>query len=192
MKALPKKYYVILAVVWVATVVVCGGGYYFLLKPQSDSIAKTKNQLATAEEEYKQAQMAKNAQYKAQLQEKLQAGKDKIRSFIAEPAKLAGITFEINQIASELNVEDFSSKRNETMSSKELPDCERLGEQCIDIKFDSQFNQFARFVNLLERHTPFIFVESFEVIRSTQADKNHKVKMSLSYFIENKLAQNSL
>lgn len=192
MKVLPKKYYIALAIVWIATIVVGGGGYYFVLKSQSNTIAKTKAQLVDAEKQYEQAQLAKNDKYKAKLEEQLLASKDRICEFIADPAETAGITFEINQIASDLNVEDFSSKRNETQSCKELPECESLGELYIDIKFDSQFNQFAKFVNLLERHTPFIFVESFEVIRSKLTDKNHKVKMSLAYFVENKLAQNSL
>jgi len=91
------------------------------------------------------------------------------------------LTFDISQIANEKKLDSFSIKGKDT--SEKSTDFKYLSENRIDVSFAAAFNQFATFLNALERHWPVIFVDSFKITRSRRAEPDHKVNMNLAVFV---------
>ncbi len=60
-----------------------------------------------------------------------------------------------------------------------MSDSNSIEESNIDISFVSGFNQFASFVNSLERHKPVILVHEFELARSHQNKTAYQVTLDV-------------
>jgi hypothetical protein len=61
--------------------------------------------------------------------------------------------------------------------------CKALGADYIYVSFKGNFNQFARFVNEMERHKPIIFVDKFTITRSDQSGFDNEINMVLAAFV---------
>jgi hypothetical protein len=190
MKSLSKKYIMSLAIVWCSTLLLLAIGYILLLRPQSKAVDVVKKQLLLNEEEYNFAQEAKSEQTKAKLQNILRDARDTMDSVSVNSGNAAALIFEINQIARKLMVEELTSKRNESFSCELIEGCKNLGQLWINVSFSADFPQFAKFINTLERHKPFVFVETFDIDRGTKKSSKPKVKMGLAFFVGKELEQN--
>ena len=93
------------------------------------------------------------------------------------------MTFDIGRIANEENVSSFSIKNNDKQSVSEIPDCKNICENHIDISFIAGFNQFATFVNALERHQPVLFVNEFTISRSNKGEPTYQVSLGVAAFV---------
>jgi hypothetical protein len=60
-----------------------------------------------------------------------------------------------------------------------VADANTVDETNIDISFVSGFNQFAAFVNNLERHRPVFFVHAFKIARSNQDKSVYTVTLDV-------------
>ncbi len=183
MQAPSKKYRVSLAVFFSISVVLLAGIYFYAITPQSMILRDVQKRLNEATNRYASAQQAQKKQTKLRLQERLAGLEQKLGEFVIESGKAAGLTFEISQIADDLKVEDFTSKRKEAFSQVVLEGFKDIGEVWIDISFNGDFHRFASFVNRLERHAPVVFVENFSVEKMANNSKNHQVKMGVSFFV---------
>ena len=192
MKFLSRKYFISLGIVWCSTLLLLGIGYILLIQPQSGAVNEVNKQLLLSEQEYHSAQEARNEQTKIKLQSKLLEAQEMMDSVAVSSSNAAALIFEINQIARKLNVDEFTSKRNESSSSELIKDCKNLGQVWIDVAFSADFPQFAKFINMLERHKPFVFVETFDINRGTKVSSKPGVKMGLAFFVGKELAKNKI
>ena len=189
MKSLPRKYVISLAVVWCSTLLLLGVAYFLLIRPQSINVQETKNQLSLSEQDYDAAQQARNEQSKTKLQNKLQDAEELLASVSVTSENAAALIFEISQTARKLQVQEFTSKRNDTTSCEIIEGCKNLGRIGLDVSFVADFPQFAKFVNMLERHKPYVFVETFDVDRGKKATEKPKIKMKLTFFVDKEFTQ---
>jgi hypothetical protein len=191
MKSLSRKYIVALCIVWCSTILISVGGYFLIIRPQGKAAKDVEQQLIVTEEEYLNAQQAKSEQSKIMLQKKLQDAQEMMNWVFVDSGNAAELVFQISQIAQKLGLEGFTGKRNESLSCEVLEGCKNLGQVWIDVTFSADFPQFARFINLLERHKPFVFVESFDIDRGVNKEDKPKIKMRLAFFVGKELAQST-
>ena len=107
-----------------------------------------------------------------------------MKDFVVDFEDSANLIFDISQIATEKKVDSFSIKGQEDRRGSTGLDLKHLREHRIDINFAGGFNQFATFLNALERHRPVIFVDKFEITRSRQENSGHKVNMDLVVLVK--------
>ena len=94
------------------------------------------------------------------------------------------MTFDISQIANEKKVASFSSKVKKSRGLSTITDYKYIYEDQIVISFIGDFNQFATFLNALERHRPVIFVDKFSLTRSGQEDSVYKVSLNVAALVK--------
>jgi len=184
------------AIVWAACVVLFLVAYFILLNPQIKSKMNLQNTLTEKKQLYKSAQKATDGQTKIRLNEEIEGLRDTLKDFIVDQEDSANLTFDIGRIASKEYLSLFSIKNKEKRGVLEIPDCNSIYENHIDISFIAGFNQFATFVNALERHQPVLFVNEFSIARSTKDDSVYKVTLDIATFVkkqqEKEIADQSL
>ncbi|UCE98919.1 MAG: type 4a pilus biogenesis protein PilO [Planctomycetota bacterium] len=182
MKPVYKKYLTRVALIWAGSFILLCCIYIFVLAPQKKTKNQIGKQLALKKQIYNSALEISKVETKIKLKEQLETLQNKLVDFVIEPENSADLIFDISQIANEKKVDSFSIKPREKHRSSDLLDCEHISENCIDISFKGNYNQFATLLNSLERHRPVIFVDDFVITRSQESYSDHQVNMSLSVF----------
>jgi hypothetical protein len=185
MKAIFPKNLIKMALIWSGCFVLLFIMHMMLLSPQKSLKKKLGTQLAEKEQLYNSAFRMSQEETKVQLKNEIKELRDELGNFVIGFEDSTNLTFDISQIANERKVGSFSIKTTEDRGGSTLPDCEQLNKDDIEIRFTTDnFNQFATFLNALERHQPVIFVDKFTMSRNNQSDKEHKVNMNLSVFVK--------
>jgi len=73
-----------------------------------------------------------------------------------------------------------------------IPDCKYIRENHIVVSFIGGFNQFATFLNALERHRPVIFVDKFAIARSGQDSSVYQVSLNVAAFVKKQQSEGLL
>jgi len=178
-----KQYLIVLGGYWAVWLVLLAGGYMLFLMPQAQVAAGVNKRLAEVVERHSHAQEARTSQTRQRLAEQLKQVQDRLAEFVVDSGVAAGVTFQIGQVADELAVSEFSTKRKETQEQETLDGCKNLAEVSLDVTFDSDFSKFARFINQMERLSPVVFVERFSIKRKIQDANQHETKMGLAFFV---------
>jgi Tfp pilus assembly protein PilO len=184
MKPIYKKCFMAIAI-WMACFVVFFFAYMLLLAPQGKSKMQVEEQLAEKKRIYGSAVKAAQEESKLKLDEEIKQLQNRLRAFVVDSEDLANLVFDVGRIAGEKDVTSFRIKTQENRqgSGSEIPNCSHICENQIKIGFNAGFNQFAAFLNALERHQPIVFVDEFAVTRSEQDDSGHQVNMNLAVFV---------
>jgi Tfp pilus assembly protein PilO len=179
-----RKYLTRVAIVWAACMVLFLVAYLILLKPQIKSKMNLQNTLTEKKQLYESAQKAADEQTKIRLNEEIEDLRDTLKNFVVDQEDSANLTFDIGRIASKEYLSLFSIKNKDKRGVLEIPDCNSICENHIDISFIAGFNQFATFVNALERHQPVLFVNEFSIARSNKDDSAYKVTLDVATFVK--------
>lgn len=177
-----KKYFATAAFIWAGCFTLFLFAYMIVLAPQKKTRKQFENQLAEKEKIYNSALKATEEETKILLNEEIENLRKKLNGFVIDFEDSANLTFDISQIANEKKLDSFSIKGKDAGGSS--ADLKYLRENQIDVAFTAAFNQFATFVNALERHWPVIFVDSFKITRARQIEQGHKVNMGLAVFVK--------
>jgi hypothetical protein len=180
-----KKYLMIAAIAWAACLVLLILVYMVVLRPQRNSKKHLENTLAEKKQLYEFAQRAAQEQTKIQLNEQIERLRDRLKNFVVDFEDSANLTFDIGQIANEKKVASFSVKTKEErgVPVTPIPDSNCVRENHIDVSFTAGFNQFANFVNALERHRPVLFVNEFAITRSNQSNSVYQVTLDVAALV---------
>jgi len=172
-----------MALVWTVCLVLFVIAYFFIMAPQ----LKTKSELAKKSAEklqiYEEAVDAANEENKKRLAEEVETLKNKLGDYTADYEESANLTFAISRIAAEKQVSSFAVKTSDQVKSSDQLKSKNIQENLIEITFESDFRQFATFLNTLERHRPVVFIDRFKLSRGRQSETEHKVDMDLSIFV---------
>ncbi|KPJ65706.1 MAG: hypothetical protein AMJ43_10235 [Coxiella sp. DG_40] len=185
-----KKYFMTAALIWAGCFILFLFVYMIVLTPQRKSRKQIENQLAEKEQIYNSALKATEEETRISLNEQIENLRRKLNDFVINFEDSANLTFDISQIAGDKKLDSFSIKGKE--AGQGSSDLKYLYENQIDVAFTAAFNQFATFLNALERHWPIIFVDSFKITRSRQEDSEHKVNMGLAVFVKKQQSQGLL
>lgn len=178
-----KKYLTRAAIVWAACLVLFVLAYLFVLGPQKNSRRNLENKLDEKKQEYEMAQIAAREQTKARLNEEIEGMRGTLKDFVVDLEDSPNLTFDIGQIANEEKVSSFSVKNKNKQILSDIPDCNCISESHIDIGFIAGFDQFATFVNALERHQPVLFVNEFSIARSSKNESAYQVTLDVAAFV---------
>ena len=178
-----RKHFTIVGLTWAGCLILFVCAYMVAIGPQQKKKEQVENQLAETKRLYDSAMNADQEETKARSNEEIETLRNKLKEFVVDFEDSANLTFDISQIASEKKVDSFSIKTQEKSRLSAGLDLKYLQENHINISFAGNFNQFATFLNALERHKPTFFVDNFKIIRSLQNNSKHKVNMSLAVFI---------
>ena len=185
-----RKYLTRAAIAWAACLVLFLLVYIIVLVPQKNNKKLLQNTLAEKKQLYELAQKTTQEQTKIQLKEQIERLRDRLKDFVIDFDDSANLTFDIGQLAHEEKVASFSIKSidnsgasTKSMGVSAVPDCNYISENHIDISFAAGFNQFATFVNALERHRPILFVNEFSITLSNQDRSNYQVTLDVAAFV---------
>ncbi len=156
----------------------------FILGPQRSSRKRLESTLTEKKQQCEMAQIATQKQTKVLLNEQIENLRDTIKDFVVDFEDSANLTFDIGRIANEEKVASFSIKNNDKQGVSDIPDCNSIGENHIDIGFIAEFKQFATFVNALERHQPVLFVNEFTISRSNKEKSTYQVSLDVAAFVK--------
>ena len=178
-----KKHFTTVALIWAGCFILLFFAYMIVLAPQQRSKKQVRWQLAETEQMYDSAIRASQEGSKIKLNEEIENLRNKLKDFVVDFEDSANLIFDISQIANEKKVDSFSIKGQEAHRGSTVLDLKHLQENRIDINFTGAFNQFATFLNSLERHQPVIFVDNFKITRSARGDSSHKVNIRVAVFV---------
>jgi len=184
MKPLGKNYLSTIAAVWIACLVLFTLGYLLVLAPQQKKRQQIRKELEEKKQTYELALKVTDEKTRNQLNARLRQLQNRLARFVVAAEDAANVVFDISQLAGQNNVESFSIKSANKNKVLELPNCKHLCEDIMAISFVGTWDQFATFLNDLERHRPTIFVDQFAITRSKGVDSKHEVEMNVSIFVE--------
>jgi Tfp pilus assembly protein PilO len=179
-----KKYLMTTGIIWAACFIVFLLAYMLVLGPQKNLEKSLENKLAERKQVYESALRAAQKETKIRLNEQIERLQSKLQDFVIDFEDSANLTFDISQIANEKKVASFSIKSKDSRGLSTIPECKYICENHIVISFIGGFNQFATFLNALERHRPVLFVDKFTITRSGQDDSDFQVSLNVAAFVK--------
>jgi Tfp pilus assembly protein PilO len=179
-----RKYLITSAVIWAACLIIFLLAYMFIMRPQKNSKKLIENRLAEKKQIYESALKAAQKETKIRLNEQIEQLQNRLQVFVADFEDSVNLTFDLSQIADEKKVSSFGSKvKSNRGSATKKDEYKYIRENQINISFTGDFNQFATFLNALERHRPVIFVDNFTLSRSKRGDEGYMVNLSVIAFV---------
>ena len=178
-----RKYILIMGLVWGGSSVLFVLAYLFVIGPQLKIKANITRQANEKRQVCEAAIEAAKEENRKKLVEEVKALKSSVNDYVADSEDSSNLTFDIGRIASDKHVGSFTIKANDRLGGSGKLESKNLEEKYIDISFESNYKQFATFLNAIERHRPVIFVDRFKVSRPAQSGNPNKVDMGLAIFV---------
>ena len=189
MKPMYRKRIKNAAFIWAGFGVLALLAYVAVLAPQARTKKQIEKLLAEKKKMYQAAITASRQETRIQLKEQIEQLQNTLKDFVIDYRESTNLTLDISQIANDRKVSGFSISGRGAGGSRavEIPGCDHIHENRIGIGFDAGFNNFATFLNTLERHKPVVFVDTFRINRLDEAKAANKVEMNLSVFVRKRL-----
>lgn len=184
MKAVNKRYLTTIVSIWFGFFILLLLVNLIVLMPQRNRSKHLEKQVSEKKRIFEQALEVGDYDNQLRLDKEIKQLRSELDRFVNAFDNLSNLTFEIRQIAGKGNVDSFSIKAKDGYKGLAIPHCNYIRESRIDTSFLSDFNQFANFINSLERHKPVIFVDTFTVKRSDKQNIAHKARVNLSVFVK--------
>ena len=177
-----KKYLITVGLIWVGCFALFLLAYILVISPQQKRRKNVKQQHDEIKKICDSAINASREETKIKINEEIEKLKKTLKSYVVDYEDSSNLTFDISQIANEKKVNSFSIKMQEGGKGSAGTNFKYIQENEIDIGFAGNFNQFATFLNALERNEPVFLVENFRIIRSKTDDLNHRVNIAALSF----------
>lgn len=187
-----SKYTTFLVGTWVGCLLLLGAGYLFFHLPQKEIMGQVRRQFTESNERREIAEMASQDGVRQKIQQRYEEVDHKINCFSVSKDNMTSLVFEIGKMAGELGLSEFSSKNLNSRNVSTVKKSQIVTEQWLAIEFNASFEQFAQFVNRLEKSTPVVFVEKMMIRRADKGQKKHEVKMELSFLATNEKKPHSV
>lgn len=179
-----RKYWIAVGCVWGPWLVLALCFYWLVLIPQEQRYKAVHQELAASNDQVSMARMASQSQIR-QHQEKLLAElQSQIEGFLVPAGGRDKILFEISRLANACSVSEYSGKIRENVWSNESSQQTKIKRIWMNISFCGSFQQFASFINALERSRPAVFVESAAIQQARQQSKQHSAKLLVAFFVQ--------
>jgi hypothetical protein len=185
MKPIYKKNLTTVALIWAGCVIMLLLIYMLVLAPQSKSRKMIEKDLDEKKQQYQSALAADKEETKIQIRRHIEELQSRLKDFVVDFEDSANLTFDIGEIARDQQISSFNIKAKGKSGVSMIPNCDYICESEINIGFTARFNQFAVFLNTLERHRPVIFVDEFTVTRSrNKEDFQHRSSLNVAVFVK--------
>jgi hypothetical protein len=178
-----KEYFIVSAFVWAACFVLFVVAYLLVIGPQNRQRKNIENEFDKCTQMYEFAQKAAQEETKNKLHNEIELLRDRLTDFVVDLKGAEDLTFDISQIASENKVDSFSIEGKEVRATSGIADSNSISESFIEVSFTAGFNEFAGFLNSLERHRPVLFVNEFSLVRSNKDESAYNVTLNVAAFV---------
>ncbi|HEG42574.1 MAG TPA: hypothetical protein ENH94_00845 [Phycisphaerales bacterium] len=187
MKPVHLKLLVTSGLIWGCSFAILGAAYMCLIFPQAKAGRDINAKLTERKQVHQEYKYANSERARKERNEKIKMLDEKLTLYVAGKKAIDSLPFDINSIADAVNVTNLSSTSKSFIDDSflEIQNCGYIGYTLIDLEFTASFNNFARFVNELERHEPIIFVEELAISRNNENPDENSAKIALSAFIHN-------
>ncbi|MCE5341101.1 MAG: type 4a pilus biogenesis protein PilO [Planctomycetaceae bacterium] len=185
MKKKLKKHVKFINLVWISSVALSVFTYFVAIAPQSKVKQQVTAQLADREMAYATISKINNKQAQEDLNNKMKQWKDDIKQYVIAENELAGLTFDIGQIAKDTKIDSFSITLNDAYL-KQKTTTKYITEKQLKVEFKTDFNKFAAFLNAVERHRPAVVINEFTIGNAEHDASASQVNMILSVFVSKK------
>jgi hypothetical protein len=186
MQSVYTRYFKTVALTWAGCLVLFCLAYMVLLAPQRKEKKRVAEEFAEKKQTLEAIEELTHEETRIRLNKQVQQLRDKLDDFLIDSERSADLTFDISRIASDKEVSSFRIKSKDKRGGAELPDRRHISETQIAVAFTARFNQFAAFINTLERHRPVVFVDRFKITRSKQENSANKVSADLTVLVRTK------
>jgi len=183
MELIYRKYLKMGVFVWAGCFIVFLLFYLLVLVPQEKLRASVEERFVETKRIAEAAREAAKEERKIELSNQVENLDKRLKGFVTEQEETANLTFDISQISSDIKLRSFSITATGSEGIIEIDNCDYIFAKHIDITFVSSFNQFASFLNALERWRPVIFIDTFSIKRSRQSASGHEVGMKLAVLV---------
>jgi hypothetical protein len=184
MNAIYKKCFKVVPIAWGVSVAAALIINMIVIAPQKERMEKIRQQLADKRQTYQAILGIGKQKTRDKLNKQMEQWRNSLNDFVTSPEGMAGLTFDIGQIAKDTKIDSFSITPQNNHDSKDMADSRYISENQMNLNFKSSFNKFAVFLNALERHQPVIFVNEFSINHVERADLVNQVNMDLSVFVK--------
>jgi len=186
MEPIYKKYLTSVGLIWTSSLIMLLLVNVFLLAPQRNSKRELEKELTDKKRLYESALKMSQQETRTQLNKQVEDLRGELRNFVADSEESANLTFDISEIANEKNLTGFSIKSGDSHAAAAMSKCNYIAEDQIDVSFTGGFNEFAIFLNALERHQPVVFVNRFTITSPEESGSRPQVNMDLSVLVRKK------
>ncbi|MHC4456772.1 MAG: GspMb/PilO family protein [Planctomycetota bacterium] len=187
MNSVYRKYLKTIALVWAGCFLLLFFIYMLVLAPHRKSKEQIEQRLAEKKQIYDSVVEMAQEETQQKLNKQIEDLRDRLKDFAIDFEDSANLTFDISRIASEGKLSSFGIKGKEGRGGSAKLDGKYIGENQINVDFESGFHEFTTFLNALERHSPVVFVDGFTITRSKQDSSGHQVSMNLSVFVRKRM-----
>ncbi len=181
-----KKYLIASGLVWAVCLILFIIVYLFVISPQNKQKKHIEGELEKCTQKFEFAQKAAQKETRDRLHTEIEILQDRVKNFVVDSKGAEDLTFDISQIASENKVSAFSVESEDVRAAPGITDSNNISESHIKVSFTAGFNEFAGFLNSLERHRPILFVSEFTLIRAKKDDLTYHVTMDVAAFVRRK------
>ena len=183
-KSVYKKYLKSIGTVWAGCFIVFVLVNILVMVPQKKNRKQTEKELTEKKKLYDSAIEAAQEGTRLRLEKQIEGLDAELSGFVTDFEDSANLTFDISRIATEKKVTSFSVKAADDRRGTEIPNCNYIAENKINVTFTAGYKQFATFLNALERHSPVIFIDEFVISRAKRDDMGHQVNMELTVLVK--------
>lgn len=184
MEPINKKYLTIVASIWISFFVLLFLVYLVVLMPQKNNIKKLEQQIKEKKQTFNLALEIGDYENRFRQEQERKQLRNELDTFVNSFDNLSNLTFDIRQIAGRSQLDSFSIKTQGNYQGLAMPNCNYICESRINTSFLAGFNQFANFINLLERHDPVVFIGSFTIKRDKEQRQGNSSRVDLSVFVK--------
>lgn len=168
--------------VWAGAGVLLIAGFFAVYLPQHRALGQINQKYIESGKQAQLAQKAAAEDTRKQLEICTRQTAEQLGAFTIPSDQISSLVFDIGRMAGELNLAGFASKSID--AQQPLSDKKKakplLSEAWLSVEFQGSYQQFANFVNRLERSSPVVFVEKVFVTRQRQETEGCQFTMELS------------
>lgn len=169
-------------IIWIILLTLLIGFYFLVLLPQAKRIDSLSREIDQKSDLYFFANKLINKDEIDKIEKQKEQVIAVLKSFIVGYDKAESLAFDISNIAAHSGLKDFAIT-NSTSNEASEKEFSKIDIGRINLKFNSGFTEFARFINLLEKNQPVVFVDKFTIELIELNSNTNPVSMSLECFI---------
>ena len=182
MKSNIAKYIKLAALIWSCCFIVFLLVFLLVLSPLSRHRTQVESEFKKVKSDADSALLASEEETKIRLNEQIQDLNDTLGNFVIDSENTSNLIYQISGISNEIELKAFQiTPTGQNIST--FDNCKYISGQLYQVGFIASFNQFATFLNALERYRPVIFIDTFSITRSRQGENSHTVDMQLAILV---------
>ncbi len=182
MKSNIGKYIKFAALAWSCCFIVFLLIFLLVLSPLNKHRKQIESEFKKVKSNADSALLASEEETKTRLNEQILELNETLENFVIDPENTSNLTYQISGISNEIGLKAFQiTPTGQNITA--FDNCTYISGQLYQVGFIASFNQFATFLNALERYKPVIFIDTFSITRSRQGEINHTVDMQLAILV---------